>query len=75
MLDDPIAICAPNAGFWLARLQRPLNLADRKTNSGRKVEVQWYDEVATQAGTYVLTQYKDQVEFETIHPVRYADKP
>jgi hypothetical protein len=37
--------------------------------------VQWYDEVATQAGTYVLTQYKDQVEFETIHPVRYVVKP
>eukprot|EP00730_Choanoeca_flexa_P014082 TRINITY_DN6022_c0_g1_i4.p1 TRINITY_DN6022_c0_g1~~TRINITY_DN6022_c0_g1_i4.p1 ORF type:complete len:281 (+),score=23.46 TRINITY_DN6022_c0_g1_i4:141-983(+) len=72
--DGAIAICAPNSGFWLARLQRSLNLADRTGNAGKHIEVQWFDEVPSQAGTYVLTSYKDQVEFETIHPVRSASK-
>lgn len=47
-LDEPVAICAPDHGFWIGRLCHDLNLAQPPA----RVKIEWYDELQNNRGMY-----------------------
>eukprot|EP00055_Hartaetosiga_balthica_P014325 m.78032 g.78032 ORF g.78032 m.78032 type:complete len:311 (-) comp8560_c0_seq2:1301-2233(-) len=67
---DVVAVCAPNHGFWLARLETKLRKTSSKSSS--TVLVQWFEESPPNSGKYVKTPFADHISPDSIHPVEIS---
>eukprot|EP00056_Hartaetosiga_gracilis_P012227 m.194043 g.194043 ORF g.194043 m.194043 type:complete len:487 (-) comp13657_c3_seq2:1300-2760(-) len=67
---DVVAVCAPNNGFWIARLEGKLKKNSRHRDD--PVLVQWFEESPPNSGKYVKTPFADHISVDSVHPVKIS---